>query len=268
MKEVPVLTMFDLLIDVCGNHQRVKVAADEMFTVPRGSSCLKFEDDDLNDMSVSFLDAHDITVHNFEGHKVYRLRPSYVFETLQGRENFLIKVREREHLDKFYVEKIFHRGDLVAQYKVVRLWKKVVETKAKQTAYYTTLAFLGRDGKPYELSLVDFHRCPQLQGNKVELISSEDGMRTVFEFGRPLSQVRERRRSRRSLSLSSSPTEPPREPSPAQKFKDVFEHHHPATSKSVELPAMVFDDDPLWEDPAESSTSMPLTSGSASSSGC
>src|SRR5688500_13519227 len=114
-------------------------------------------------MSVSFLDAHDITVQNSEGYKVYRAYSSYEFGTVPHREEFLVNVRERRLLGRYFAERVLHGGTLVAQQKVVRLWKKT----ASQTSQKTTLSFLGRDGTQYEWPLVDFRRSSRLQGNSV-----------------------------------------------------------------------------------------------------
>src|SRR5690348_6710993 len=90
------------------------------FPVPRG--CIRFEDDDLADKAVSFLDAHDITVHNSEGYKVYRLHAIYQFVTVPQREDFLVQVRERELLGRYFAETVTQRKSIIAQHKVVRIW--------------------------------------------------------------------------------------------------------------------------------------------------
>jgi hypothetical protein len=198
-------------------------------TVPRGN--IWFEDEDLEDVSVSFLEAHDITVQNSEGYKVYRSYSLYQFGT------------------------VWEKGELIAQQKVVRLWKKTVRGESQKT----TLSFIGRDEKPYERPLVDFSRSPTLRENRVDLVAG--GSKTTLEFRRPPSQPRRGSSlfGRRSRASTTSTAEGGTNESDAARFKATFEESHPATSTFKPLtwtPSVL---EPLadFEDPAATSPRLP-----------
>ncbi|KAH6843418.1 hypothetical protein B0I37DRAFT_313771 [Chaetomium sp. MPI-CAGE-AT-0009] len=196
-------------------------------TVPRGN--IWFEDEDLEDLSVSFLEAHDITIQNAEGYKVYRSYSIYQFGTVAHRENFLVHVRERQLLGRYFAEKIWERGELIAQQKVVRLWRKTTSRESQKT----TLSFIGRDERPYERPVVDFRRSPTLRENRVELVEVVGGSKTTLEFRRPPKPARKRSRifgSRSKSSASLVSEDGTNDDSDAARFKAAFEANHPATS--------------------------------------
>jgi hypothetical protein len=227
--------------------------ADEIPTVPRGN--IWFEDEDLEDVSVSFLEAHDITIQNSEGYKVYRSYSLYQFGTVEDRELFLVHVRERQLLGRYFAEKIWERGELIAQQKVVRLWKKTTRGESQKT----TLSFIGRDEKPYERPLVDFSRSPTLRENRVDLMAG--GSKTTLEFRRPPSQPRRGSSlfGRRSRSSTSSTAEGGTNESDAARFKATFEESHPATSTFKPLTWTPTVLEPLadFEDPVATSPRLP-----------
>jgi len=180
----------------------------------------------MDDLSVSFLEPHDITVQNAEGFKVYRAFTCYAFAKVEQREQFLIHARERELLGRYFADKIWERGELIAQQKVVRLWKKTISKESQKT----TLAFIGRDEKPYERPLVDFRRSPTVRDNKVELIDVVSGMKTTLECRRPPKPPKGKwgvfsSKSKNAAALSAAAND-----SDAARFKVAFEANHPATS--------------------------------------
>ncbi len=179
----------------------------------------------MDDLSVSFLEPHDITVQNAEGFKVYRAFTCYAFAKVEQREQFLIHARERELLGRYFADRIWERGELIAQQKVVRLWKKTISKESQKT----TLAFIGRDEKPYERPLVDFRRSPMVRDNRVELIDVVSGMKTTVEFRKPPKAPKGKWgvfSSRKNSSASSITANE----SDAARFKAHFEANHPATS--------------------------------------
>ncbi|KAK4149814.1 hypothetical protein C8A00DRAFT_18552 [Chaetomidium leptoderma] len=198
-----------------------------------GQFPVSFEDEDLDDLSVAFLDAHDITVQNAEGYKVYRAYSIYEFGTVAHREEFLVHVRERQLLGRYFAEKIWEKGDLIAQQKVVRLWRKTTSRESQTT----TLAFIGRDERPYERPLVDFRRSPMVRGNHVDLVDVVGGFKTTLEC-RPPPKLPKAKGKRFGIfgkggskggSISST-SEGAAEDSDATRFKAAFEANHPATS--------------------------------------
>ncbi|KAK4096927.1 hypothetical protein N658DRAFT_510810 [Parathielavia hyrcaniae] len=199
--------------------------------IPRGN--IWFEDEDMEDRSVSFLEPHDITVQNAEGYKVYRAYSLYEFGTVEHRELFLVSVRERELLGRYCADKIWEKGELIAQQKVVRLWKK----KASDMSQKTTLAFIGRDEKPYERPLVDFRRSPALRADRVELVDVVRGTNTTFEF-RPPPKGQQGKAPKAKWKFGSSKSKGSAPPTPdagavesdAALFKAAFEASHPSTS--------------------------------------
>jgi hypothetical protein len=205
-----------------------KVADETNPAVPRGK--IWFEDEDMDDRSVSFLEPHDITVQNAEGYKVYRAYSLYEFSAVEHREQFLVHARERQLLGRYFADKIWDKGELVAQQKVIRLWKKTASRESQRT----TLAFIGRDEKPYERPLVDFRRSPTLRGDKVELVDLGAGGKMTLEF-RPPPKQKPPKKWKLGSSKSKGST-PPTTPeggttlSDAALFKAAFEANHPSTS--------------------------------------
>jgi len=235
--------------------------------VPR--QCIRFEDDKLENLNVSFLDRHYITLKNDEGYKVYKAHTTYKFDTVPDREDFLVQVRERTLLGPFFALKVYHRNNLVAQDKVVRFWKKPAENvPSAGHRPDITVSFLGRDEVQYELSLKDFHRSPTIEkGNRVVLISRADGKRTEFVF-KPPGKIRERRRLslRRPSREPDDDTQSPPEASDAERFKALFEANHPLTSPLASGRKAVRETDagPLYErlETFAMSTAGSTTSGS------
>jgi hypothetical protein len=226
-------------------------------TVPRGH--IWFEDEDLEDLSVSFLEAHDFTVQNAEGYKVYRAYSIYEFGNVGHREEFLVHVRERQLLGRYFAEKIWEKGDLIAQQKVVRLWKKTASRESQKT----TLSFIGRDEKPYERALVDFRRSPTLRGDRVDLVDLMGGATTTLEC-RPIPKAPKPKRrlfgSRPRTSSSSVSEEGGTIQSDAARFKVAFEANHPATSTFSPLtlsPTTAFRIEPDFKSLAENSPFLP-----------
>ncbi|EAQ85488.1 predicted protein [Chaetomium globosum CBS 148.51] len=193
---------------------------------PRGN--IWFEDEDLEDLSVSFLEAHDITIQDAEGYKVYRSYSIYQFGTVAHREEFLVHVRERQLLGRYFAEKIWERGELIAQQKVVRLWRKTTSRESQKT----TLSFIGRDERPYERPLVDFRRSPTLRENRVDLVDVVGGGKTTVEFRRPPKPPKTKSKlfGSRSKSTTSLTSEGGTNYDlDAARFKEAFEANHPAT---------------------------------------
>lgn len=184
----------------------------------------------MDDLSVSFLEPHDITVQNSEGYKVYRAYSIYEFGTVDHREEFLVHVRERELLGRYFVEKIWERGELIAQQRVVRLWRKTTSRESQKT----TLSFICRDEKPYERPLVDFRRSPTVRGNRVELVDVVGGSKTTLECRPPPKPSKGKRfgmfGKRGSKESTTSTSENGAGDSDAARFKAAFETNHPATS--------------------------------------
>lgn len=224
---------------------------------------------------MSFLDRHYITVKNAEGYKVYKAHTTYKFDTVPAREEFLVQVRERTLLGPFFAVQVYHRGNMVAQDKVVRFWKKSVENvPSSKHKSDITVSFLGRSELQYELSLKDFHRSPAIErGNKVVLISRADGKRTEFVFRVPDKETRKPKEKRRLSfrKLSTKGKEPEEhtqsrpERSDAERFKAIFEANHPLTStlKPAEE-AREIDAGPVFQktSPFTISTAGSTTSGS------
>ncbi|KAH6618364.1 hypothetical protein B0J18DRAFT_371397 [Chaetomium sp. MPI-SDFR-AT-0129] len=202
--------------------------------IPRGS--IWFEDEDLDDRSVSFLQAHDITIENTAGFTVYRCFSLYHFASVADRESFLVNVRERQLLGRFLVDKISARGELVAQQKVVRLWNKVTTAVGAREVIKTTVAFIGRDGKPYEKGLGEFRRSASLpKESRVELVEVASGMKLTLEFRRAGKGTTEKEKKglfggRRGSTASSLVEAAPGKTSDAAQFKKIFEANHPSTA--------------------------------------
>lgn len=217
--------------------KRPFVYANDACVVPRGN--IWFEDEDLGDLSVSFLEAHDITVENEEGYKVYRAYSVYAFSTVEHREQFLVHVRERQLLGRFLAEKVWEKGDLIAQQKVVRLWKKTAPSPKEMPKI--TLSFIGRDEKPYERSLGEFHRKPAVRGNRVDLIDAASKSKTTLEFSPSPKQLKRKwgmfgSGSKSSTSSSTTETEGGAGLEPdAARFAAAFEAHHPSTLPAPKL---------------------------------
>ncbi|KAM7203327.1 hypothetical protein V8F33_002318 [Rhypophila sp. PSN 637] len=137
--------------------------------IPR--SCLRFEDDNLSDKQVHFLDAHPITVvQKGKGHEVYFLHAKYEFDSVAHREDFIARMLERELLGRFYAEEILYRGKLHAQGKVVRLWLKREEKTSEQMV--TKLTYLAREERQWEWDLDRFDRRVEVDehGGRVTLV--------------------------------------------------------------------------------------------------
>lgn len=223
--------------------------------IPRGT--IRIEDNDLNDLCVCFLDAHVITIENSEGYRIHhRIHAEYSFASVEAREGFLLKVRERELLGRF-VAKCIRKGNghqILAQSKVVRLWRKQQEdghAGAKRRMTDVTVSFLGRDEKQYEVPLADFQRRPDQQGNRITLLSKTDsGSDLDLEFNpaprSPAPSGERRKSSWRSFGSSASPprsptlTAPPQ--SDADRFKAAFIENHPSTVAWTPLPPISVDE--------------------------
>jgi hypothetical protein len=230
-------------------------------SVPRGN--IWFEDEDLEDLSVSFLEPHDITIQNEEGYKVYRSYSIYQFGTVAHREEFLVHVRERQLLGRYFAEKIWEGRDLIAQQKVVRLWRKTTSRESQKT----TLSFIGRDERPYERALVDFRRSPTLRDNRAELADVVGSSKTTLEFRRPPRPARTRSRlfgsrSRSAASLVSD--DETSNDSDAARFKAAFEANHPATSTFSPLTLRPTGGEANFDDVPGLSPSLPALSPTSS----
>ncbi|EJT72754.1 hypothetical protein GGTG_09611 [Gaeumannomyces tritici R3-111a-1] len=223
--------------------------------IPRGT--IRIEDNDLNDLCVCFLDAHVITIQNSEGYRIHRIHAEYSFRSVESRERFLLKVRERELLGRF-TAKCIRKGNgqqILAQSKVVRLWRKLQEeghAGVRRRMTHVTVSFLGRDEKQYEVPLADFHRQPHQQGNVITLISKadrgSDGLHLEF-YPAPRSPVPSRERQKSSWRPFGSSTSPPSSPtlttpaqSDADRFKAVFMENHPSTVTWTPLPPINVDE--------------------------
>ncbi|KAK0616184.1 hypothetical protein B0T14DRAFT_567807 [Immersiella caudata] len=120
--------------------------------IPRG--CIRFEDDSLTDTEVHFLGAHPITVfRKGTGHEVYFRHAKYKFTDLVQREKFLEHMLERTLLRRFYSEEIRYNGQLHAQGKVIRLWKKKEDTRSGQPREAVKMTYLAREERPVEWDL-------------------------------------------------------------------------------------------------------------------
>ncbi|KXJ93779.1 hypothetical protein Micbo1qcDRAFT_220407 [Microdochium bolleyi] len=211
--------------------------------IPRGA--IRFEDNSLADCTVVFLDAHDITIQDEKGYRINRVHAEYQFDSAEARELFLLRVRERELLGRYFARAVlWQSGRVVTQEKVIRIWKKVPDVSAGASPGpkplgvrdRVTVSFLGREQQYFELPLGDFKRNPRQDGpgnNRVTIERLGDGFGIVFEFDPPV----QRRSSsfNRMLGFSS----PPRTPrtGEAEAFRDTFMEHHPATSTFIPLPS-------------------------------
>lgn len=211
--------------------------------VPRGT--VRFEDNSLDDRSVVFLDAHDITIQDAKGYRINRVHAEYQFESTEAREMFLLKVRERELLGRYFARAvIWQNGKVITQEKVIRIWKKVFDASGGISPAprpggpreRVTVSFLGRTQQYFELPLGDFKRNPMQDGpgnNRITIERLSDSRGIVFEFDPP----KHRRSSSfmRKIAISS----PPRTPrtGEAEAFKATFMEYHPATSTFMPLPS-------------------------------
>lgn len=175
---------------------------------------------------MSFLDAHEITIESSEGYSVFHTHAEYQFRTVDARDEFLIMVRERDMLGRFFAKSVRKSsGEILAQQQIVRIWRKTADREAGILTPKLTVSFLGRNGAQYELPMNDFFRKPDLDGNKVSLVHRTDGSRTNFEF-------EDSAKRRKSFSKwIHRPTKPPPEPTPtdAVLFMKRFEELHPVT---------------------------------------
>ncbi|KAK3322865.1 hypothetical protein B0H66DRAFT_602289 [Apodospora peruviana] len=201
--------------------------------IPR--SCLRFEDDKLDDLRVCFLDAHPITVvQSGKGHEVYFLHAKYEFGSVEQREEFIFRMLERKLLGRFYAEEIRYRNQLHAQDKVIRLWRKTEESRTGQPRVATKLTFLAREEKQWEWDLDRFTRFLEvLDGDRGVILheSDHDGeikaggrASVVIKFRPPPPPPKKRRNSswarRFSATLSpTTPQPPPDSPSEQSAFK-------------------------------------------------
>lgn len=226
--------------------------------IPRGT--IRIEDNELNDLCVCFLDAHVITIENSEGYRIHhKIHAEYRFQSVEDRERFLLKVRERELLGRFAVKCIRkgHGQQILAQSKVVRLWRKQQEegyAGGRRRMTHVTVSFLGRDEKQYEVPLADFQRRPDHHGNMITLISKTNSDSDLdLEFNpAPRSPAPSRERRRSSWMSFGSSASPPRSPAitalskPAQsdsdRFKAVFMENHPSTVTWTPLPPIKVDE--------------------------
>ena len=134
---------------------------------------------------------------------------------------------ERESLDRFYADEIIYRGQLLAQGKVVRLWRK----KEEGGKMVTKLTFLAREERQREWDTVVFDRVVEVDGDKVILREDRKGSASggtadrelVIKF-RPApstrkqsvstsAKKRERRESGQSPSADEKPPQPERKKS-------------------------------------------------------
>lgn len=147
-----------------------------------------------------------------------------------------MNVRERQLLGRFLVDKISTRGELVAQQKVVRLWKKVTTAVGVREVIKTTVAFIGRDGKPYEKGLGEFRRSASLlKDNRVELVEVASGTKLTLEFRRAGKGPAEKEKrglfgGRRGSTASSLREASSGKTSDAALFRKIFEDNHPSTA--------------------------------------
>lgn len=141
---------------------------------------------------------------------------------------------ERESLDRFYADEILYRGQLLAQGKVVRLWRKQDQGSDKMV---TKLTFLAREERQREWDTVQFSRTVDIDGDKVILredhkssatnTSTTDHRELVIKFRPPpttrkqslstTAKKRERRPSGQSPSPSPSPGAEEKRPQPERK---------------------------------------------------
>ncbi|KAK0644650.1 hypothetical protein B0T16DRAFT_460684 [Cercophora newfieldiana] len=176
--------------------------------IPRG--CLRFEDDSLSDNEVHFLGAHPITViRSGTGHEVYFLHAKYKFSSLEQREQFLAHMLERTLLGRFYAEEIRYNGQLHAQGKVIRLWKKKEETRSGQARDAVKLTFLAREERQFEWDLSRVSRHVLLgEGGWVTIrecdadeMIKEDAAVVAIKFRQPESELGKRQRRRSSAAI-------------------------------------------------------------------
>ncbi|KAH7028825.1 uncharacterized protein B0I36DRAFT_349817 [Microdochium trichocladiopsis] len=211
--------------------------------VPRG--ILRFEDNSMDDCTVVFLDAHDITIRDDRGYRINRVHAEYQFESVEARETFLLKVRERELLGRYFARAVLHtNGKIITQQKVIRIWKKGSDAAGSNLAPpqslasrdRVTISFLGRGGQQFERPLGEFRRHPKQDGpgnNRITVENLTDSTGFVFEFDPP---AQRRSSSFNRLMGFSSPPRVPRV-GDADSFLATFMEHHPATSTFMPLPS-------------------------------
>ncbi|KAK4206751.1 hypothetical protein QBC37DRAFT_300142 [Rhypophila decipiens] len=220
--------------------------------IPR--SCLRFEDDNLSDKQVHFLDAHPITVvQKGKGHEVYFLHAKYEFDSVAHREDFIARMLERELLDRFYAEEILYRGKLHAQGKVVRLWRKREEKASEHIV--TKLTYLAREERQWEWDLDRFGRRVEVDENAgrvtlAEVDSSGPANLVLLKFTPP---PKTRKQSapimtddKRPSSITTSGegsggnTTSGESKSDAERFGDIWKAYHPlSTPQFKPLPQIV-----------------------------
>jgi hypothetical protein len=161
---------------------------------------------------VHFLGAHPITVfRKGTGHEVYFLHAKYKFTELGHREKFLEHMLERALLRRFYSEEIRYNGQLHAQGKVIRLWKKKEETRSGQTRDVVKMTYLARDERPVEWDLGRLSRYALVgEGGWVTLKECDaDGLikdyaaTIAIKFRLPEGEQKKRQRRRSSTVIAS-----------------------------------------------------------------
>ncbi|KAM7197488.1 hypothetical protein V8F20_006633 [Naviculisporaceae sp. PSN 640] len=188
--------------------------------IPR--SCLRFEDDNLNDKQVHFLDPHPITVvRTGKGHEVFFLHAKYEFTSVEYREDFISRMLERELLGRFYAEEILYRGLLHAQGTVVRLWRKGEDTGPSSPGsnndkknVVTRLTYLAREERQWEWDLKNFERRVDVDevAGRVTLVEADQGTEkaslVIIKFTPP---PRTRKQSTPNVSTTGTGTAKKRE---------------------------------------------------------
>ncbi|KAM7210579.1 hypothetical protein V8F06_014038 [Rhypophila decipiens] len=220
--------------------------------IPR--SCLRFEDDNLSDKQVHFLDAHPITVvQKGKGHEVYFLHAKYEFDSVAHREDFIARMLERDLLGRFYAEEILYRGKLHAQGKVVRLWRKREEKASEHIV--TKLTYLAREERQWEWDLDRFGRRVEVDEHAgrvtlAEVDSSGPANLVVLKFTPPPKTRKQsapimtddKRHSSITTSSegSGSNTTSSEIKSDAERFRDIWKVYHPSSTPRLKpLPPIV-----------------------------
>jgi hypothetical protein len=196
-------------------------------------------DDSIDGKVAAFLDTNEITVVDDDEYMNYILRAEYCFDCPHDLERFLIKVRERELLDSFFVENIFESQKLLARLKVLRLWERsaaAASTAARQRRRSeageapVTMTFLDRTKnrvKHEELSLAVLSSATRRKKNAVEIWNMKNATWMRFEFETEAGKPRERRDGVWAPDAVSLTTKFLAE---AERFDTTIAKHHPTAS--------------------------------------
>jgi hypothetical protein len=155
----------------------------------------------LKPKKVYFLSEHEVTVEDDGGFRIYKVEPTYRFETQRDCELFISKVRERDLVGTFMPAEVLAVGPggdmrILSREKVLRFWKREGGPREGNTraswgsaVQITMTMHLRPDkdnerGKQTERDLGNYFSTATYfkREKRVDLVGKEEGIDTVRVF--------------------------------------------------------------------------------------